>query len=85
MSMLNDRDRHLLNDLERQLEHEDPVGVRQFKDPQPPRPTHRDLLPETAMGLLVLLTALCLLLDIPVAAVIFGSTVIVLAYVHYRR
>jgi hypothetical protein len=67
MSMLNDRDRHLLNDLERQLEHEDPAGVRQFKDPQPP--------PDRPLPLL----------DIPVAAVIFGSTVIVLAYVHYRR
>jgi 4-hydroxybenzoate polyprenyltransferase len=83
--MLNDRDRHLLNDLERQLEHEDPAWVRQFKDPKPPRRTRRDLRLGTAMGLLVLLTALCLLLDIPVAAVIFGSTVIVLAYVHYRR
>ena len=39
----------------------------------------------TAAGLLVLLTALCLLLDIPVGAVIFGSAVIVLAYVRYRR
>jgi hypothetical protein len=37
------------------------------------------------MGLLVLLTASDFLLDIPVWAVIFGSTVIVLAYVHYRR
>jgi 4-hydroxybenzoate polyprenyltransferase len=83
--MLNDRDRHLLNDLERQLEHEDPAWVRQFKDPKPPRRTRRDLRLGTAMGLLVLLTALCLLLDIPVGAVIFGSTVIVLAYVHYRR
>ena len=85
MSVLNDRDRHLLNDLERQLEHEDPAWVRQFKDPKPPRRTRRDLRLGTAMGLLVLLTALCLLLDIPVGAVIFGSTVIVLAYVHYRR
>jgi hypothetical protein len=34
--MLKDRDRHLLNDLERQLEHEDPAWVRQFKDPKPP-------------------------------------------------
>jgi len=51
--MLNDRDRHLLNDLERQLEHEDPAWVRQFKDPKPPRRTRRDLRPGTAMGLLV--------------------------------
>jgi hypothetical protein len=83
--MLNDRDRHLLKDLERQLEHEDPAWVCQFKDPKPPRRTPRDLLPETAIGLLVLLAALGLLLDIPVAAVIFGSAAIVLAYVRYSR
>lgn len=77
--MLNDRDRHLLNDLERQLQQEDPAWVRQFKDPK----AHRDL--RLAMGLLVLLTALCLLLDIPVGVVIFGSAAIVLAYVRYRR
>jgi 4-hydroxybenzoate polyprenyltransferase len=85
MAMLNDRDRHVLNDLERQLQQEDPAWVRQFKDPKPQREARRDLRLGTAMGLLVLLTALCLLLDIPVGAVIFGSTVIVLAYVHYRR
>ena len=83
--MLNDRDRHLLNDLERQLQQENPAWVRQFKDPKPPCRTHRDLRLGTAMGLLVLLTALCLLLDIPVGAVIFGSAVIVLAFVRYRR
>jgi len=37
------------------------------------------------LGLVVLLTALCILLDIPVGAVIFGSAAIVLAYVRYRR
>jgi hypothetical protein len=83
--MLNDRDRHLLNDLERQLQQEDPTWVRQFKDPKPRRQPREDLRLGTAMGLLVLLTALCLLLDIPVGAVIFGSAGIVLAYVRYRR
>jgi 4-hydroxybenzoate polyprenyltransferase len=83
--MLNDRDRHLLNDLERQLQQEDPAWVRQFKDPKPPHRTRRDLRLGTAMGLLVLLTALCLLLDIPVGAVIFGSAAIVLAYIRYHR
>jgi hypothetical protein len=34
MSMLNDRDRHLLNDLERQLQEEDAAWMRQFKDPR---------------------------------------------------
>jgi hypothetical protein len=37
------------------------------------------------MGLLALLAALCLLLDIPVGTVIFGSAVIVLGYIRYRR
>ena len=83
MSMLNDRDRHLLNDLERQLQQQDPAWVRQFKDPKPPRQARRGL--RLAMGLLVLLTALCLLLDIPVGVVIFGSAAIVLAFVRYRR
>ena len=43
MSMLNDRDRHLLNDLERQLQQEDPAWVRQSKDPKPHRQARRDL------------------------------------------
>jgi 4-hydroxybenzoate polyprenyltransferase len=84
MSMLNDRDRNLLNDLERQLQ-EDAAWIRQFKDPKAPRQARRDLQLATAMGLLVLLAALCLLLGIPVGAVIFGSAVIVLAYIRYRR
>ena len=83
--MLNDRDRHLLKDLERQLQQEeDPAWVRQFKDPKPPRRTQRDLLPEAVIGLLVLLAALGLLLDIPVAAAILGSAAIVLTHKRYR-
>jgi hypothetical protein len=85
MAMLNDRDRHVLNGLERQLQQEDPAWVRQFKDPKPPRQARGDLRLGTALGLVVLLTALCILLDIPVGAVIFGSAAIVLAYVRYRR
>jgi hypothetical protein len=82
--MLNDRDRHRLDDLERQLQQEDPAWMRQFKDPKAPRQA-RQLQLATAMGLLALLAALCLLLGIPVGAVIFGSAVIVLAYIRYRR
>jgi hypothetical protein len=85
MSMLNDRDRHLLNDLERQLQQEDPAWMRQFKDPEAPRQARNDLQLATAMGLLVLLAALCLLLGIPVGAVIFGTAVMVLGYIGYRR
>jgi hypothetical protein len=85
MSMLNDRDRSLLNDLERQLQQEDPAWMRQFNDPKAPRQARHDLRLATAMGLLVVLAAICLLLGIPVGAVIFGSAVIVLAYLRYRR
>ena len=85
MSMLNDRDRNLLSDLERQLEQEDPAWMRQFRDPKAPRQARHDLELATAMGLLVLLAALCLLLGIPVGAVIFGGAVIALAYIRYRR
>jgi len=84
MSMLNDRDRNLLDDLERQLRQDDPAWMRRFEDPKAPRQAPRHLRLATAMGLLMLLAALCLLLDIPVGAVIFGSAVIVLAYVGYR-
>jgi Protein of unknown function (DUF3040) len=83
--MLNDRDRHLLKDLERQLQQEDPAWVHQFEDPKPACQGRNDPRLGTAMGLLVLLTALCLLLDIPVGAVMFGSAALVLAYVRYRR
>ena len=57
----------------------------QFEDPTPPRQARGDLRLGTAMGLIVLLAAQRLLLDIPVGAVIFGSAAIVLAYVRYRR
>ena len=41
MSTPNDRDRHLLNDLERQLQQEDLTGMRRFKNPKAPRKTRR--------------------------------------------
>jgi Protein of unknown function (DUF3040) len=76
--MLNDRDRDLLKDLERQLEQEDSAWVRQFTDFKPPSRVRRKL---TALGLLVLLAALCLLLGAPATAVIFGSSAIVVAHI----
>ena len=60
--MLNDRDRNLLNDLERQLQQEDAAWMRQFKDLKAPRQARHVLQLATAIGLLVLLAALCLLL-----------------------
>jgi Protein of unknown function (DUF3040) len=77
--MLNDRDRDLLKDLERQLEQEDSTWVRQFTDFKPPSRPRRKL---TAIGLLVLLAALCLLLGASAAAVIFGSAAIVVAHIR---
>lgn len=85
--MLNRGDRHLLKDLERQLEQEDPTWVRQFKDLKPPSRARRNLHPETAIGLLVLFAALCLFQGVTVGAVIFGSVAIVAATVvaHFRH
>ena len=40
--MLNDHDRHLLKDLERLPQEQDPAWVRQFKDPKPPRQARQD-------------------------------------------
>jgi Protein of unknown function (DUF3040) len=79
MSMLNDRDRDLLKDLERQLEQEDSAWVRQFTDLKPPSRSRGKL---TAIGLLVLLVALCLLLGATATAVIFGSAAIVVAHIR---
>ena len=83
--MLNDRDRHLLKDLERQLQQErTQPGYASSRTPSHLAGHSGDLLPVTVIGLLVLLTALGLLLDIPVAAAIFGSAAIVLAHKRYR-
>jgi hypothetical protein len=79
MSMLNDRDRDLLKDLERRLEQEDPAWVRQFK---PRTRARRNVLAGTAIGLLLLFATLCLLLGAPVAAVIFGIAAIVVAHIR---
>jgi hypothetical protein len=79
MSMLNDRDRDLLKNLERQLEQDDSAWVRQFTDFKPPSRAHRKL---TAIGLMVLLAAFCLLLGASATAVIFGSAAIVVAHIR---
>jgi Protein of unknown function (DUF3040) len=79
MSMLNDRDCDLLKDLERQLEQEDSTWVRQFTDFKSPSRARCKL---TAIGLLVLLAALCLLLGASATAVIFGSAAIVVAHIR---
>jgi Protein of unknown function (DUF3040) len=54
ISMLNDRDRDLLKDLERQLAQEDPAWVHQFKDVKPRSRARRNVLAGTAIGLLLL-------------------------------
>jgi hypothetical protein len=81
--MLNDRDRDLLKDLERHLEKEDPAWLRQFERAKPARRARRSLVSETALGLLILLTAICLVLGASVAAVIFGFVAIAVAHVRY--
>lgn len=62
-----------------------PPGCASSRTPRHQARHAHDLHLATAMRLLVLLAALCLLLGIPVGAVIFGSAVMVLAYIRYRR
>ena len=87
--MLNDRERQLLNDLERRLEHEDPSWVSKFSDSTsdttPPSRTRRYLVLETAIGLLTLLTAFSVLFNFSWGILVFASAVAVLAYIRYRR
>jgi hypothetical protein len=87
--MLNDRERQLLNDLERHLEHEDPSWVSKFGDATldtpPPLRTRRHLVLETAIGLLTLLTAFSVLFDFSWGILVFASAGAVLAFIRYRR
>jgi len=87
--MLNDRERQLLNDLERHLEHEDPSWVSRFSDTTsdttPPARTRLPLVLETAIGLLTLLTALSVLFNFSWGILMFASAVAVLAYIRYHR
>jgi hypothetical protein len=86
---LNDRERQLLNDLERHLEHEDPSWASKFNDTRsdttPPPRTRRHLILETAIGLVTLLTAFSILFDFSWGILVFASAVAVLAYIRYHR
>jgi uncharacterized membrane protein YccC len=84
MSMLNDRDRDLLKDLERRLNQEDPVWARQFRDFKSPGRARRDALLGTVIGLLVFLAVLFLLVGATVGAIVFGIAALTVAYVLYR-
>jgi Protein of unknown function (DUF3040) len=87
--MMNDRERQLLNELERHLEHDDPSWVSKFSDTTadatPPPQTRRYLVLETAIGLLTLLTALSFLFNFSWGILVFASAVAVLAYIRYRH
>jgi hypothetical protein len=84
--MLHEDERRLLNDLAQQLRSEDPSWARQFDDPPPlPAPPNRDLLLETAAGILALLAAFAVLLGSSAAAVALLAIAGVLAYFRYYR
>jgi hypothetical protein len=83
--MMNERDRHLLHELEHELEREDPVWVRQFAQAAPSRRTLNRLMLDTTLGLSVFIVALGLLLQLPGAVVLFGMAAIILATLRFRR
>ena len=84
----NDRERQLLSELARYLEHEDPSWVSKFRDTTsdttPPPRTRRHLVLETAIGLLTLLTAFSVLLNLSWGIQLFASAAAVLAYIRYQ-
>jgi hypothetical protein len=81
--MLSDRHRHLLSDMERQFEHEDPAWVRQFTDFSTPRPTRGKLALDAALGVAVVLAAVGLLLGIPGMVLIFSVAALALAFIRH--
>ena len=83
--MLSDRHRHLLRDLERQFEHEDPDWVRQFTDFATPRPTRINRALEMAIGLALVLAAAGFLLGSPEVVLSGGVVALTLALIRYSR
>ena len=83
MSMLNDRDRDVLKDMERRLNQEDPIWARQFRNFRSPGRSRRDALLSTVIGLLVFLAALFLLVGATVGAAVFGIAALAVAYILY--
>ena len=87
--MLSDRERQVLNDLERHLEHENPSWVSRFNEPTsksvlPPPRARRNLILETAIGLLTVLIALSVSFGFSQGILAFASAAAVLAYVRYH-
>ena len=86
MSLLRDRDPHMLSDPEQRLEHledQDRSRVRQPTNAGPVQPNRNRLL-EAAIGVLLLLGASGLLLGIPGVVVVCGAAAIVLTRIRYR-
>ncbi len=83
--MLSDRHRHLLRDMERQLEHEDTDWVQQFTDFATPRPTRINRALEMAFGLALVLAAAGLLLGSPEVVLGVGIVALILALIRYSR
>lgn len=83
--MLSDRHRHLLRDMERQLEHEDTDWVQQFTDFATPRPTRINRALEMAIGLALILAAAGFLLGSPAVVLGVGVVALTLALIRYSR
>jgi hypothetical protein len=82
MSMLNDRQRQVLHELKRQLEHDDPAWVRQFRTFTPSEKKRTDTAVEVSIGIAVVLMALGLAFDSPQVVVTFCGAALILAFVR---
>lgn len=82
--MMNKRQRHLLHDLEHQLEREDAAWIRQFEKIGLSS-SRRRLMLDVSLGLSVLIMAFGLLLGSTGVVALFGIAAITLVTYKFRR
>jgi hypothetical protein len=83
--MMNKRQRHLLHDLEHELEREDPTWFRQFGKTGPSSTPTTRLLLDASLGFSVLIMAIGLLLGLTGVVGLFGMAATALVTYKFRR
>jgi hypothetical protein len=82
--MLSDQQRHALNELERQLERDDPAWARQFLTFAPHQPDETSTTVNISIVIAVMLMLLGLVLGNPQIFVTFCGTALVLTFIRLR-
>jgi hypothetical protein len=86
MPVSNDRQRNVLHELERRLEHDDPAWVRQFSTLTPPREKGgTNTAMELSIAISVVLMALGLAFDSSQVVVTYCCAAVILAFVRLTQ